>query len=349
MIPAPSALEKLTVNGRSSPSRVERPGLLSRPMARNLTSADATNVTRACLGSICGPDGPTDEQLRILNSIATHFWELPSVDLSPDQAFSAEESAAAITDERLRRRTRELMVLLEMCRHPLEPAHEQRVEDYCHALGGDGPGIELTRNYVSKGADAAIADWLRRFTEKAPEMMEPLMIELSQISEDDAEGQAAAARTFAELESSLRSAAPGTLGAEFVSFYDRNGFTIGPESIPLMGHDMAHVIGCYDATPIGEICIGAMKLMTTDSDIHWLEFLGNVMIHETGLTPDGYKEHESALKTPENIELLVQAMSRGRETTIDFSNGDHLSMINWPIEDVRAHYGVPALNSGGTT
>jgi len=133
------------------------------------------------------------------------------------------------------------------------------------------------------------------------------------------------------------------LGAEFISFYDRNGFTIGPESIPLLGHDMAHVIGGYDATPIGEICIGAMKLMVTDSDIHWLEFLGNVMIHETGITPENYEAHESALKDAANIDLMVRAMERGRDTKLDFSNGDHLSMIEWPIDEVRAHYGVPAL------
>ena len=312
-------------------------GLLSAAMAINLTALQATNLTRACLGSICGPDGPTDEQLTILRSIATHFWALEDVDLSPERAFTPEEAAANVTGELLRRRTRELMVLLELCRHPLEASHEERVEDYCHALGGDGPGLELARNLVVKGADAAIADWLRRFTEKAPEMMEPIMIELAQADEADA------AVRFAELETALRSAVPGTLGAEFVSFYDRNGFTIGPESIPLFGHDMTHVISGYDATPIGEICTGAMKLMVTDSDIHWLEFLGNVMIHETGISPEGYSAHEAALSHPENIELLVQAMERGRDTKIDFSIGDHLSMIDWPIEDVRAKYGVPAL------
>lgn len=309
-------------------------------MAANLTATEAISITRACLGSICGPDGPTDEQLTILNSIATHFWELSDIDLSPAQAFTPEEAAVSISDEQLRRRTRELMVLLEMCRHPLETSHEQRVEDYCHALGGDGPGIELTRNFVSKGAEAAIADWLRRFTEKAPEMMEPVMIELAKVNAVDEE---AAAARFAELDAALHAAAPGTLGAEFVAFYDRNGFTLGPESIPLFGHDMTHVIGGYDASPIGEICIGAMKLTTTDSDIHWLEFLGNVMIHETGITPENYKAHEPALANPDNIAKLVQAMQRGRDTETDFSSGDHLSMINWPIEDVRSHFGVPPL------
>ena len=306
-------------------------------MPRDISLADADIVTKACLGAITGPDGATDEQLAVLRSIATHLWQLQDVDLSPSAAITPEEAAAQLTDELLRRRTRELMVLLELCRHPLEAAHEQRVEDYCHALGGDGPGIELARNLVSRGSDAALEDWLRRFTEKAPEMMEPAMIEISQIGEE------AAAARYAEIDAALHAAGPGTLGAAFVDFYDRNGFTIGPEAIPLFGHDMTHVIGGYDATPAGEICIGAMKLMITDSDIHWLEFLGNVMIHEAGLVPDGYKKHDAALSNPENIEMMATAMERGRATKLDFSTGEHLSMIDWPLEDVRAHFGVPAL------
>jgi hypothetical protein len=307
-------------------------------MPRDISVSDAEIVARTCLGAITGPDGATHEQLAVLRSVVTHLWQIDDVDLSPTAALNPEEAAAQLTDEMLRRRTRELMVLLELCRHPLEASHEQRVEDYCHALGGDGPGIELARNIVQRGSEAALEDWLRRFTEKAPEMMEPAMIEIASIDDEGI-----AAERFAEIDAALHSAGPGTLGAAFVDFYDRNGFTVGPEAIPLMGHDMAHVIGGYDATSIGEICIGAMKLMITDSDIHWLEFLGNVMIHEAGLVPDGYAKHDAALTTDENIEMMARALERGRETKLDFSTGEHLSMIDWPLDEVRAHFGVPPL------
>lgn len=306
-------------------------------MPRNLAPETATILTRACLGAIWGPDGATDEQLVILGSIAEHMWGLGDVDLSRDAALSAVEAAALITDEKARRRTRELMVMLELCRHPLELSHEQRVEEYCHALGGDGPGMELARNIVSRGADAAIEDFTRRFYEKAADMMEPEMIDIA--TADEAE----AARRLSEIDAALRAAGPGTLGAEFVAFYDRNGFAVDSKAIPLFGHDMSHVIGGYDATPTGEICIGVMKLMITDSDIHWIELLGNVMIHEAGLTPENYKDHEAALSDPANIALVMRAMERGRETTRDFSNVDHLSMIDWQFADVLEEFGVPPL------
>lgn len=294
-------------------------------------------MAQACLGAISGPDGATAEQLTILTAIACGFWGLDPADLTPESALTPQEAASSILDEQPRRRTREMMVMLELCRHPLELSHEQRVEEYCFALGGDGPGMAIARELVSKGADAALEDFMRRFYEKATEMMEPAMIEIAAAEE------AEAAARLAEIDAALRSAAPGTLGAEFLAFYERNGFEIDAKSIALFGHDMAHVIGGYDATPTGEICIGAMKLMITDSDIHWIEFLGNLLIHETGMVPEGYVSHQAALTDPENIATVIRAMDRGRETQRDFSNVDHLSMIHQPFEEVQAAFGVPPL------
>lgn len=306
-------------------------------MLRDIASTDADLVIRACLGAISGPDGPTDEQLTILRSLATHLWGLRDVDLSAGAALTAEEVGARITDPQISRRTRELMVVLELCRHPLEEAHQQRVEAYCTAMGEDGPGLALVRTYVAQGAEAATDDMVRRFDPVAEQMMEPAMIEIA--ASEDTE----AARRLAEIDAALKAAGPGTLGAEFLAFYERNGFTVGPESITLFAHDMAHVIGGYDATGIGEICIGAMKLMITDSDIHWLELLANLLIHETGLVPAGYTPSEPALVDPANVDLMVRAMERGRETVTDFSVSDHLSMIDWPYKDVLEHFGVPPL------
>jgi hypothetical protein len=306
-------------------------------MSRIISDADVPAVTRACLGAINGPDGPTDEQLLVLSAVVSHQWQRPDIDLASVGVLAPDEAAALITDVPSRRRTSELMVLLELCRHPLKEAHEQRIEEYCNALGIDDAGVELARDLVTRGTTAAWDDWTRRFTALAPEMMEPAMIELAGADERTA------AKRFADIDAKLRAAAPGTLGAKFVDFYDRNGFVVGPGSISLFGHDMSHVIGGYDATPAGEICIGAMKLMITDSDIHWLEFLGNVAIHEAGFTPDGYEEHQPAFSRPEAIEMMGRAMERGRDTTRDFSNVDHLPMIDWRYEDVLAEFGVPPL------
>ena len=312
-------------------------------MPRTLPPAHARAVTGACLGAISGPDGPAESQLAILGCIAEHLWRLPDVDLSPAAALTAAEAGDAITDERVRRRTREIMALLELCRHPIEESHARRIEEYCHALGGESAGIDIVRDYISEGADAAVDDWMRRYMELAPEFMEPAMLEVAAKEEDEV------ATRLAEIDTALRAAAPGTLGAELIAFYERNGFTVGPESVGLLGHDMSHVIAGYDATPIGEICLGAMQLMVTDDDSHWLQLLASVMIHEAGILLPGYVPHRPPLSDPTNpelaanIELLGASIERGRATTGDFSVGDHLAMIDWPLGDVRAHFGVPAV------
>lgn len=56
-------------------------------------------------------------------------WGLPDLDLSEVTPFTAAQTGRGITDPVLRRRTRELVVLLEMCRHPPEDSHARQVED----------------------------------------------------------------------------------------------------------------------------------------------------------------------------------------------------------------------------
>jgi hypothetical protein len=54
--------------------------------------------------------------------------------------------------------------------------------------------------------------------------------------------------------------------------------------IPLtfVSHDMCHVIGGYEPVGIDEIALGGMQLAMTDTDTHWLQFLGNLGVHEAG-------------------------------------------------------------------
>ena len=41
----------------------------------------------------------------------------------------------------------------------------------------------------------------------------------------------------------------------------------------------------------------------------------------------------------------IQALARGVATTGDFAAADHLAMAEWPLAEVRAHYGVPPLDA----
>ncbi|HEX6310672.1 MAG TPA: hypothetical protein VF152_03520 [Acidimicrobiia bacterium] len=42
-----------------------------------------------------------------------------------------------------------------------------------------------------------------------------------------------------------------------------------------VAHDMCHVIGGYEPTGPGEIALGGMQLAVSDTDAHWIGFLGS--------------------------------------------------------------------------
>ena len=142
----------------------------------------------------------------------------------------------------------------------------------------------------------------------------------------------------------------GTLGYEYVEFYRRNGLTL-PGDDPNMpavfvAHDMCHVIGGYEPTGQGEIALGAMQLAVTDSDAHWIGFLGNLAIHEAGyFSNDDFKPKQATLTRPGAPALVARAMWRGASCTGDFTTADHLAMAALPIDEVRARYGVPPLDA----
>ena len=39
---------------------------------------------------------------------------------------------------------------------------------------------------------------------------------------------------------------------------------------------------------------------------------------------------------------MGEALWRGAQCTADFSQADHLALAEWQLDDVRAHFGVPA-------
>lgn len=300
-----------------------------------------TAIARTALGAIDVGSGPTDEQLRLLAAIVRQFWGLAEVDVRTLTPLSADECADAVP-EALRKQARGLMIILELCRHPLDRAQQERVEEYAYALGGDGPGLSLVRNLINGGTQVAAADYLRHFeTDFAPGSapVSDAVRAVAPILDD---------QDLVGFEERVRAQAPGTLGAAFAAFYDTHGFTFPAEGVEhattLAPHDMCHIVADYDATAEGEIALGAMKLAVSDDEYHWFEFLGNLAIHEACIFNTlGYGQTEPTLARPGVIDMMVGAMNRGRATEGDFSRGDFLGMLDWSLADVREEFGIPPL------
>jgi hypothetical protein len=301
-------------------------------------------VTRALLGAIDVDGGATDEQRAVLTAIVHGYWERPDLDLDGLEPLDPAGAAAAVTNDADRSRVRELMVLLELCRHPLTDAQVDRVETYAAALGQSGPGLEMARTLVRDGAEEAMADYYRYLGDLGDEMTEPSLRQKYPTSLEEPDHE------LAERLRALHDLPEHTLGWEYVEFYRRNGLKL-PGDDPNMpalfvAHDMCHVIGGYEPTGQGEIALGAMQLAVSDTDAHWMGFLGNLAVHEAGFLGNDELTPKTATLTREGApEMLAEGFRRGAACTGDFTTADHLSMAELPISEVRARYGVPPLSS----
>src|SRR5262245_42816043 len=97
--------------------------------------------TCTLLGGISVEDGPTTAQVAVLRAVVAHLWERPDLDLDAMAQLEPEAAAQRIVDPALRRRVVELLVTLELCRHPQTASQIRRVESYAAAFEIDGPGL----------------------------------------------------------------------------------------------------------------------------------------------------------------------------------------------------------------
>jgi hypothetical protein len=309
-------------------------------MTRIIDTEHVEPVVRAMVGAATVEDGPTAEQLAVIGALARTYFgaDLDPATIAP---LGPHEVAASFDDPAPRRRVRELLVLVELCRHPESAAQVARVDDYAAALGESGPGLQLARDLVTGGVATASADYMRFFADLTGPLLEPQLAKRYGVPlEQPAPELVDRLRSFTDLPD-------GTLGRAYLDFYARYGFEIPGEDLStpavFVSHDMCHVIGGYEPIGVEEIALGAMQLGMTDSDAHWMQFMGNLGVHESGYLDGGGKlvPKEGTLGRPGAAETVAHAFWRGARTTTDFTTVDHLALADQPLEDVRASFGIP--------
>jgi hypothetical protein len=310
-------------------------------MARVVRDQAVEPAVRVLLSAMDVDGGATAEQRAVLDALASGLWSDHDLDVSSLAPLEPTAARAALPDPEDRQRTVELLILFELCRHPLSPAQVARTEAYAAALDVSGHGLALVRDLVSQGVEAAAIDFQRYFDAKRPNLSEPTL----RGTRDDA--PEAADPELAQRLRALHDLPPGTLGHEYVEFYRRNQLTLpgdDPSSPAVfVSHDMCHVIGGYEPTGPGEIALGAMQLAITDNDAHWIQFLGNLGVHEAGYLGGHVVPKQATLARPGAAATLADALRRGEQCTGDFTAADHLAMVELPLSEVRARFGVPPL------
>ena len=283
-------------------------------MPRIIQPDQVEPVVRALLGSIDTGDGGAREQRGVIAAFVSGYWGRDDLDLDALAPLSADETAAAITDAPARRRLREFMVLLEMCRHPLTEEQVARTDSYAAAVHESGPGLELARELVREGAEFAMADYMRRTELVYTDLSEPSLRGKydHDIDEPDLE-------LVARLKS-MQDLPEGTLGNAYFSFLDRHGFEFPGETTTapavFVADDMCHTLTGYDTS-------------------------GEEAIHEAGFfSNDQFIPKTGTLERNGAAAILAEAFRRGVECTADYTKADHLALAHLPLEEVRAQFGI---------
>jgi hypothetical protein len=306
-----------------------------------LDPVDIQPLVAGLVGAIDVDGGPTDEQLRVLRSIVTHLWNRSDLELGDLAATDPRRTAEALHQPETRLRFCELLMTLELCRHPQSPRLVDRVEEYVAAMGISGIELAITRRAIERGADETSRDLERTYEEILPEISEcSLRDRYVHLDEPD--------RALAERLRALHDLPEGTLGYAYVEFYRRNGFALPGDDIHLpahyVNHDMNHVITGYEPTAPGEIARSAFLVAADPSRRNWLEFLMTMSIHETGVLNHGNIRAKVATLDREGVpELFGEGLARGSRCTTDLSQVDHLALAGVPLDEIRERFSVVPL------
>ena len=302
---------------------------------------DADLFVAGLLGAIDIDGGPTAEQLAVLQAFVTHLWKRSDLNLAMLTPLRAAEIADRLPQNEARLRFCEMVMTLELCRHPQSAAQVDRAEELAAALGVTGIAMETTRTALEQGAAEVAADLERVYGEVLPEVSERSLRD--RYLKIDAPDPALAARLRA-----LGDLPAGSLGHAYSAFYERNGFALPGDDVHLPAHydnhDMNHVITGYEPTAPGEIARSGFLVAANASRRNWLEFLLTMSIHESGVLTHGEIHAKFAtLSRPGVSDLLAEGFDRGRQCTVDLSQVDHLAIAAENLASVRARFNVVPL------
>jgi hypothetical protein len=307
---------------------------------RLVAAEDVDTVVRGLVGVIDVDDGPSDEQLQVLDAIVVHLFERDDYDLTNTAPLGPDDTARGLARADTRRRFAELMFTLETCRHPLTDAQVASCERYADALGSSPEEVGVLRVAIDEGVARAAADFDRFFAGMVAARSEPRLrsrnLDPPHLDPELVE----TVQRFHELPE-------GSLGWCLADFYATHGFAvpgseISPNTYLYFDHDNIHVISGIAPTGAGEIALGGFQLCMDDNPASTFAFFSPLVLHETGITAlvDDIVAVGSTLARPYAAELLGSEMARGSRTTGDFAWIDHLALAPLALEEVRARFGV---------
>jgi hypothetical protein len=263
-----------------------------------------------------------------------HGVELDAESLTP---IGFDEVARAVVDPHRRKRAVQLAIVTALVEGNPERTTERAVRELAAALEIDEHGLGVLHEVANGSAWLARFDMVRRvgrFLSGTNDFPGVLGVALPMLGFGD-EGVAARYR-------SLGSSAPGTLGRALYDHFVDNDFRFPGEAggIPMVFHDVGHVLSGYPTDPQGEIQQAAFQAGFARRDGFTFLLFGILQFHlGLRITPvaKGYRELF-------DVELVLNALRRGAACKLDLSEDyDVFAHRDRPLEEVRVELGIPPL------
>jgi len=285
--------------------------------------SDQLLIIRGLLGAADVGDGPTSEQRRVIQSLATGYLGL-DIDIESVEPCTPEE-LVTVVDETDRHRVVDLLILVEFCRHPSDPRQADQAERYIDALGGENLA-QVARDVQTGHREQVMADW-SRFSESP--------VSIANVED-------------AALGSTLRSyeyCPPGSLGRGLFDFYSDLGVAFPGEPDggdgTMARHDATHVLTGYGTTPPDELALQAMLTAASGFDHHFSGLVASLALFEANAFDiPGFEAKEGALDRPGAADELADAFRRGDACIGDISTVNFFERKDDLLADIQAEFGV---------
>jgi tellurite resistance protein len=293
-------------------------------------------VLRALRNVALSNDRFTDAERALVEGVARiHDVELDADRLEP---ITSEEVARIVVDPHRRKRVVQLAIVTALIEGTPAPRTERAVRDLAAALGLDEEGLSVLHELTSGHAllaRFAMFRRVRRFIGNVRGFPGMLKLALPMLGVTGDEQLAASYRA-------LKSCAPGTLGRAFHDHFAENHFKFPgePGGIPLIFHDLGHVLAGYGTDPQSEIQQAAFQAGFARRDGFAVLLFGILQFHlGMRITPVA-KGHSGLFDVP----LVLVALHRGACCKVDLSQGyDVFANKDRPLDEVRAELGIPTL------
>jgi hypothetical protein len=305
---------------------------------------------RAAVAGISIGTRPDDLQYLVLEQVARRVFGT-DLDVRALVPLPADAAAALLPDPEVRRRLVQLIVVLELLEHPLEPRLAHHVCGYAGKLGVSEPMVAAGR-HIADGHLALMYADIQRNSYYTEEMRREVLhghfwrLLRSKFAYSAVVGDRHIARRWR----ALGDLPAGSWGRTTFDFYQVHGFPLPGErhGIGEIGahHDFVHVLADYPATPEGEIDVFAFIAASMDDPKGFTQ-----LVMTLGLFQNASIQHVAGkrvaiaradtLAEPGAAAHFADAMHRGSVCTVDALGADHFALAPEPLDEVRARFEIP--------